>query len=263
MAIQRFALLALGATVFLSSTLHAAEWHKSWQVSGKPELRVFTQDASIELEVGSSDQIEAEVKTRGYAIGGDGIKITEHQEGNRVELEIREPSGFFSFGNRSIHLALRVPRDLTADLHSGDGSVRLAGLRGSLRISTGDGSIEGHDLDGDFDARSGDGSLRAEGRFDRLQVRTTDGSVNVRAVSGSRMSSTWRLETGDGSVHLELPRDLGANLQLRSGDGSIHVDLPLTMQGTKGEHAVEGKLNGGGPFLEVHTGDGSIVVGAS
>jgi DUF4097 and DUF4098 domain-containing protein YvlB len=77
------------------------------------------------------------------------------------------------------------------------------------------------------------------------------------------MSSNWHVETGDGSVRLEVPHDMAANVQLRTGDGSIHLNLPLTVQGTQNEHEIEGKLNGGGPFLEVHTGDGSISVGAS
>ncbi len=248
--------------VFSAANVQAEEWTKRWPVNGRPELRISTRDASISLEVGSSNEITAEVKTRGISIGGDGIKILDHQEGNHVELEIREPVTHFSFGSRSIRLQMRVPRELLADLHSGDGSVKLTGLHGSFQVNTGDGSIEGDDLDGALETHSGDGSLHVRGRFDKLQVRTTDGSVDVRAGAGSRMSSDWRIETGDGSVHLNIPRELSATVQLRTGDGSIHVDLPLTVEGSKSEHELQGKLNGGGPFLEVHTGDGSISIGA-
>jgi DUF4097 and DUF4098 domain-containing protein YvlB len=251
------------APLLFGSTLQGEEWTKRWQVSAKPELRISTQDASIDLEVGSTNEIEAIVRTRGYSIGEGGIKILEHQDGNRVELEIREPNTHFSFGNHSVNVHVRVPRELVANVHSGDGSIKLDGLQGALRIDTGDGSIQGENLDGDLDARSGDGSLHVDGRFDKLQVRTSDGSVTVRAKSGSRMSSSWRVETGDGSVRLDVPHDLAANVQLRTGDGRIHLNLPLTVQGAQSEHEIEGKLNGGGPPLEVHTGDGSISVGAS
>jgi DUF4097 and DUF4098 domain-containing protein YvlB len=250
-------------TLLFGSSLRAEEWTKRWQVSAKPELRISTQDASVNLEVGSSNEIEAIVRTRGYTIGEGGIKIIEHQDGNRVELEIREPTTHFSFGNRSVNVHVRVPPELTANVHSGDGSIKLDGLRGLLRMDTGDGSIQGENLDGDLEAHSGDGSLHLDGRFDKLQVRTSDGSVTVHARNGSRMTSNWHVETGDGSVRLDVPHDLAADVQLRTGDGRIHLNIPLTVHGTQNEHEIEGKLNGGGPSLEVHTGDGSISVSAS
>lgn len=242
--------------------MHAEEWTKRWPVSAKPELRVTAGDASVSVEAGSSQEISAVVTARGISIGGSGLRITDHQDGNRVELEIREPSTHFSFGSRSVEVHLRVPRELTAEVHTGDGSIKLSGLHGSIRVNTGDGSVQGDELDGGLDARSGDGSLHIRGRFDDLKIRTSDGAVDVQAVAGSRMQADWRVETGDGSVHLSVPRDLAAMVQLRTGDGSIHTDLPITVQGGRREHEVEGKLNGGGPFLEVRTGDGSISLGS-
>lgn len=245
-----------------STTVQAAEWTKRWAVSANPELRLTAGDASIALEVGNDREITAVVRTRNVEIGGGGLRITDQQDGNRVELELREPTTHFSFGFRSIEVRLRVPRELITDVRTGDGSIRLTGLHGSLRVNTGDGSIQGDDLDGALDARTGDGSLRVSGRFDDLKVRTSDGSVDVQANRGSRMRTDWRVETGDGSVRLTVPRDLAANVHLQTGDGSIHFDLPLLVKGMRNEHQVEGKLNGGGPTLEVHTGDGSIHLGA-
>ena len=251
-----------GAILGLSCLMTARgdEWTKNWKVQGKPELRVTAGDASLTIEVGSATEISALVRTRGVDIGDSGVRITERQNGNRVELEIREPSARWGFGSRSVEVRLRVPRELMADAHTGDGSIHLSGLHGMVRVDTGDGSIEGDGLDGAFEARTGDGSVRVAGRFDELKVRTSDGSVQVKVLPGSRMSASWRVETGDGSVRLAIPRDLAADVQLRTGDGSIHSDLPLTVQGTRREHELHGKLNGGGPFLEVRTGDGSITL---
>lgn len=255
-------LLAACLPILLQGTTHAEEWTKQWQVGGNPELRVTAGDASVTIEAGSGGEISAAVRTRGISIGSSGLRINEHQDGNRVELEIREPSMHFSFGSRSVEVHLRVPRELTTEVHTGDGSIKLSGLHGFTRVNTGDGSVQADDLDGRLDARSGDGSLHIRGRFDDLKIRTSDGSVDVQAGRGSRMQADWRVETGDGSVHLEVPRDLAANVQLRTGDGSIHTDLPLAKQGERREHELEGKLNGGGPFLEVRTGDGSISLGS-
>jgi DUF4097 and DUF4098 domain-containing protein YvlB len=238
----------------------ADEWNKQWPVHGTPEVHISAGDASITVEAGSNGSVEANLSTRGWTIGDSGIRVIEHQSGDRIDLEIKEPNTRFSFGEHSAHLTVRVPRELAGYIQTGDGSVKLKGLHGSVRADTGDGSIEADDLDGMLQARSGDGSMHLRGRFDGLQVHTSDGSVELKALEGSKMREDWTLQTGDGSVRLELPKDLAANLSLHTGDGSIRMNMDVTVNGHQNEHEVRGKLNGGGPQLAVSTGDGSIQI---
>lgn len=254
------ATIALSGLILFQSRAAAEEWNKRWTVGPKPELHVAAGDASIRIEAGDSGAIDATVKTRGWSIGDNGVKILEHQSGNRVDLEVREPSSHFSFGARSVSIEVRVPRELMAEVHTGDGSITLRGLHGSVRMDTGDGNIQGDDLDGALTAHTGDGSVHMNGRFDVLELHTSDGSVDVSVLQGSRVSSDWKVETGDGSVRLELPHDLAADIELETGDGSIHLDMPVTVNGMRSEHEIRGKINGGGPLLRVRTGDGSISV---
>lgn len=241
----------------------ADEWHKHWSVTGKPELHVSAGDAAVEVASGSSDGIDATVTTRGWSIGDNGVRIIEHQNGNRVEIDIKLPETHFSWGNKSLKLEVRVPRELMAEIHTGDGSVKLRDLAGSIRADTGDGSITASHMDGSLDAHTGDGSVNIAGRFENLKLQTQDGSVSLEVMEGSKVNSDWRVQTGDGSVSLHLPKDLSANLELHTGDGHISLDVPLTVTGMQSQHAVQGKLNGGGSLFLVRTGDGSISVGAS
>ena len=251
------ALTALGCV----APVCADDWNKHWSTEGKPELRVHAGDAAVIIEARDGNGIDASLTTRGWKIGHDGVQVSEHQSGNAVDIDIRVPSTFMSFGNRSIQLTLRVPREILGDIHTGDGSIKLLGVHGELRVNTGDGSVRGEDLDGLLDARSGDGSVHVAGRFDNVQLHTQDGSVELEAVRGSRLQTGWHLETGDGSMHVTVPRDLNADLELRTGDGHIAVDLPLNQQ-QKTEHETRGRLNAGGPPLLVKTGDGSITLNA-
>jgi DUF4097 and DUF4098 domain-containing protein YvlB len=256
------AVLALAMLLLLQPSATADEWNKHWSVGPNPELRINAGDAAVTVEAGEANAMDATVTTRGWSIGSSGVRVTEHQSGNAVEIDIKVPSMHFNFGNRSIRLEVRVPRELMANIHTGDGSIRLRGLHGPLRADTGDGSIQGDDLDGTIDANTGDGSVHISGRFDNVQLHTQDGSVELEARRGSRLQSDWRVQTGDGSVRMNLAPDLSADLELHTGDGHIGVDLPLTVNGTQNEHEVRGKLNGGGPSLTVRTGDGSIHVSA-
>ena len=258
-----FVILSCVTFAFLQPSAKADEWNHHWSVGSNPELYISAGDAAVAVEAGNENGIDATLKTHGWSIGGSGVQISEHQSGNRVEIYVKVPSTHFNFGHQSIQLTVRVPRELTGDIHTGDGSIRLDGVHGSIRVNTGDGSIEGRDLDGTVDAHSGDGSMHINGRFDNVQLRTEDGSVELRAHRGSKMGSDWRVQTGDGSVRMSLPTDLAADLELHTGDGHISSDLPMTVTERQSEHYVRGKLNGGGPALTVRTGDGSITVDRS
>jgi hypothetical protein len=67
-----------------------------------------------------------------------------------------------------------------------------------------------------------------------------------------------QVETADGSVELALPQDFQANLDASTRDGHISLGLPVAVQGNIGKTEVRGTINGGGPALAIHTGDGSI-----
>jgi len=163
-----------------------------------------------------------------------------------------------NFGSHSATVELQVPRELRAQIHSGDGHITAQDLRGEVHLSSGDGAIEADAVDGIFEAKTGDGHIRASGRWDRLDLETGDGGIDAEARAGSKMTGSWRVRSGDGHVSLRLPGDFAADLDAHTGDGKITVDLPVTMSGSFGSSDVRGKLNGGGEALVVRTGDGSI-----
>jgi len=256
--------LILSAIAAFPAASFADEWNKHWSTSGKPELHITAGDAAVDIKYGAGDGIDAVVRTKGYTIGESGVRIQEHQSGNRVELEVKEPSSHFNFhGNRELKIELRVPRDLSAYLRTGDGPISIEGVHGAVHANTGDGPVKVGDFEGTLDAQTGDGPVTLQGRFDDLRVQTGDGPVTVTAEHGSRILSSWHLQTGDGPVQLHLPGDIAANLELHSGDGPIQLNLPLTVSGSQDHHNVHGTLNGGGPELSVRTGDGPINISRS
>ncbi len=246
------------AAIFVS-TLQADEWTKQFQVKARPELRIDASDAAVVVRPGSANVIDARLTTKGWKIGPGDVRVTDRQSGDRVEIEIRMPREMFNLGSHSARLELTVPRELRADVHTGDGSINAQGLAGEVRLVAGDGQIEADSVDGSVEARTGDGSIRARGRFESLDVNTGDGSVRIEVAQGSKLAGPWRVHTGDGSVNIRLPRDLAANLDAHTGDGNLTVNVPVTTTGVHGgENTVRGRLNGGGPTLRVETGDGSI-----
>lgn len=255
-----FALAMIGLMLAAAPLVRADEWSKTFTLSGKPELRVETSDADIHVDTWDQNTIEARVTTTRWKIGDKGITILDHQSGDSVELEIRFPHRNFVFdvGQRRVEVEIHMPREGKVNLHTGDGNLRLSNFKGNMDLETSDGSQEIDGVDGALRAHSGDGHIQASGRFDALELSTGDGRIGARALSGSSVASGWDLHTGDGSVTLQLPEGLGADVDLHTGDGHITLDLPVTVEGSMSQKNIRGKLNGGGNSLRIHTGDGSI-----
>jgi len=255
--------MLLAILIGLSATFpaHADEWSKTYNLTGKPDLRVETSDANIHVTTWDQKTIEAKVITTRYKIGEGGIRIDEHQTGNSVEIEVRYPHNTFSieWGQHRVDVIIQMPREGRVNLRTGDGKIELSGLKGEMDLHSGDGSENLDAVEGKLRASTGDGHIRADGRFDQLDLKTGDGHVEVRAAAGSTLSAGWRLETGDGSVTLEIPAVTAADVDLHTSDGHIDLDMPVTTEGKIRENEIRGKLNGGGGgLLTIRTGDGSI-----
>lgn len=287
--------LGLGFNAALPA-VHAEEVTKSFTVSGRPNVRVDTNDGSVHVTSSDSRQVEFRVTYRGYVLNKD-LSVDSRQDGDRVELVARIHGHFgFMWGvhSRELRIEVRMPKagdldvstgdgavetsslDGNVNVHTGDGSVKantlsgtivlqtgdgsisVDGLRGDIRLHTGDGSIEARGLDGKVNADTGDGHVKLEGRFDSLNIKTGDGSVEARVGNGSKMNTGWNVRTGDGSVDMSLPGDLQANIDASTGDGHISLGMPVTVEGSFSNSQIHGKMNGGGQPLVIHTSDGSI-----
>ena len=291
------AVLALAG---LTPRADATEWKQNYNISGRANVHVDTNDGSVRVTTSDSKSVQFIVDYEGYEMNKN-LHIESKQDGDRVEL-IARVTGHWGFNigwhnSRRLHIEVQMPREADLDTHTGDGSVEASSingnvnvytgdgsvrantltgtivlhtndgsinvdtLKGDIRLHTGDGSIEARGLDGKLDADSGDGHVRVAGRFDALNVKTGDGSVDTRVMSGSKMASNWNIRTGDGSVDLTLPGDFQANIDASTGDGHISLGMPVTIEGTFSNSQVHGKMNGGGQSLTIHTGDGSIRLG--
>jgi len=264
----------------LTSPVAAETWEKNFDVAGVPTLAVRTHDGSVQVDTWNRRTVGIRVVTTGWRIGPRGVTVEAHQSGDHVDLDVRTPGWTISFGTiHSVRIEVMVPAKADLDVHTGDGHVTLSPLAGNIRVHTGDGAItatglrgeisletaDGHvsatGLDGRIRVHSGDGRLEVSGRFDGLELTSGDGGIDARAGAGSKLASDWLVRTGDGHIHLDLPRDLKAGIDAHTGDGGITLDLPLQVTGRITHSTVVGSLNGGGPVITIRSGDGSISIG--
>jgi DUF4097 and DUF4098 domain-containing protein YvlB len=247
----------------LAALGQADDWSKSYDLAGKPDFRVLAHDANVRIDTWDQNKIEAHVTTRGVRIGNGGVVIVEHQQGNTVEIEVRQPHKVHFVAGVDSHrtgLEIHMPRSAKISVQSSDGAVSARNLEGEMDFTSGDGRLDLEDVDGSLRLHTSDGEARVTGRFDLLNARTSDGRLEVEARQGSQLREAWEIRSSDGSVNLKVPGDLAADVELHTSDGSITTNIPIVVEGSFRSNDVRGKMNGGGNRLSVRTSDGSVTL---
>lgn len=194
------------------------------------------------------------------------------------------------------------------EVRSERGRVDVAGVRGSVRVSTERGSIEVRDVTGPVHVESDGGSIEIDDVRGELQVATDRGRIEADDVEGSVVVSTNRggiqleeidgpvrarsrrgdievdfegdprgeIETGRGSIDIDVPEGAGFDLDARTERGRIDLD-GYTLdedaleddeegdgfdgrEGIGREERVARSINGGGETLQLRTARGEIRV---
>jgi DUF4097 and DUF4098 domain-containing protein YvlB len=259
---MKIKLVGLMALLLVCAPASGEEWKRDFKVGTHPQLRVQTNDAGIDVRGGTGNTISVRVVADGRHIGPGELSVTAQQSGDSIFVQVKIPERpiRLNFSSRSVRIEVSVPQSTAVDLSSADGALHVSGVKGEARLGTSDGSIHVDSFDGNLHAHTSDGSVEAGGRFDLLDLNSSDGRIAVEVWKGSHMNGTWNLRTSDGSITLRLPDDLAAFLDAWTNDGHIDLQLPVEVSGKLEKNRVRGKLHGGGPSLQVHTGDGSITL---
>jgi DUF4097 and DUF4098 domain-containing protein YvlB len=294
-------LTATGCMVSVDSQALIVRDEKRFSVTGTPQLNLTTFDGAIEIRSWDKPDVLVEIEKRGPTRESvDALVVVSDQSGSRITVEVKRPKteSFRTFGlnqSSSAKLVVMVPRETNVVAQSGDGSIRVERITGTIELRTGDGSIRASQVDGVITLNTGDGSVHVDGGSGRIDVDTGDGSVDVagnltavklhtgdgsivyRAESSAEMSDDWDIMTGDGSVTLYLPPQFSAELDARTNDGGIRSELRLAAEKAEAEEganenppsreesrrALRGRLGDGGRQLKIRTGDGTIRLRAS
>jgi DUF4097 and DUF4098 domain-containing protein YvlB len=162
---------------------------------------------------------------------------------------------------------LRIGSGKLMTLETGGGWITVAKCLGWIKAETGGGNIELNEVLGTAQIGTGGGSIKVGPISGGLRAETGSGPIFATLARGNATFVDSRLETSVGNIIVLVPRDLAltvrANVEVARGEG-IHSDfgeIVVSHSGDVGprEAYAEGKLNGGGPILHVHTSTGSIM----
>jgi DUF4097 and DUF4098 domain-containing protein YvlB len=248
------ALIALSGCDLAMADLKAkesAEWRKTYQL--QPGGRVEISNVNGRITVVPSDNNTLEVVALKSARGAtsesakaslDRVQIVEESTAAGVKIETKvERSGIFNHGGAEVAYSVRVPAGADVRFTTVNGGIEVERLKGRIEVETVNGGIVARDLDATV-----------------LEATTVNGGIDVDL---TRMPERGvKLGCTNGGIKLRLPADAKADISARVANGGIDAEgLPVDAT-EKSRRRFEGRLNGGGPRIEIEGTNGGIRIAA-
>lgn len=143
----------------------------------------------------------------------------------------------------AVNWHVRVPRRTALDLETHNGPINVRGVAGRIQM-------EAHN-----------GPLNLVGLSGEVRGRTRNGPLNV-TLSGTRWTGAGLdVETTNGPVNLQIPRNYSAELETGTVNGPMNLDLeqPIPVRG-RITRRLRTTLGNGGPPVRAVTTNGPVVL---
>ena len=170
-----------------------------------------------------------------------------------------------------------------ATIETGGGSIEVRQCNGKVKVSTGGGSVDLSDIGGPAEIETGGGTIKLTSAKGHVHAETGGGGIELFGVPSAKAETgagaitvklmntggehhDSDLETGAGDITVFLASDVAVNVRASVDMGSGHhitsefPDIHISSEGDQWAKTLtaEGRLNGGGPMVKVHTSSGDI-----
>lgn len=225
-----------------------AEWRKTYDLKPGGRLEIGNVNGKIEVEPATGDSVEvvAEKSVRAASVEAakDALSRIEIQDSVspdevKIETKLQKRSGILGGLSQEVHYRVTVPPGLEVHVTTVNGGIELSGLKGRVTAEATNGGIKAREVSGPIDAS------------------TTNGGVEVDlarvAESGAKLGCT------NGGITLTLPPDAKANISARITNGGINTSgVNVETTGETSRRHLEGRINGGGPRIDIEGTNGGI-----
>jgi DUF4097 and DUF4098 domain-containing protein YvlB len=227
-----------------------AQWHKTYQLdqAGRVEIGNINGKIEVEPSTGNTVDVTAVKKARGATPEAakaalERATINEDVSSGRVKIEtkIARSEGIFGGNNVSVEYHVRVPAGAEVKFTTVNGGIDISGLEGRITAETTNGGVSTRGVKGQLEASTTNGGLDIE------LARVAEGGV--------------KLDCTNGGIKVRLPRDAKATISASVTNGGISPgDLNIDVTGENNRRRLEGRMNGGGPRIQIEGTNGGITL---
>ncbi len=194
------------------------------------------------------------------------------KSGSVITANVERKSRMNFWNNVGISLTIIVPKEMSCNVSSSGGGVKISGVTGTHNFSSSGGGVHLENVTGATEAKSSGGGLKnIHGNVD---ASSSGGGVSVTGEAAS-----VKAKSSGGSVHVDI-RNLSKELYLESSGGGVDavihngkklgLDLDLqsdrvnielqNFSGKSEKNRVKGAMNNGGIPVYMHASGGNVNV---
>jgi hypothetical protein len=229
----------------------SSTWRKTYTLDANGRVEIGNVNGRIRVEPGDGNSVDVTATKKARAATPEQAKasleratIVETVTADSVKLETklaRAQGIVFNGGNLQVEYTVKVPAGAEVRLTTTNGSIEVTGLKGRVTAETTNGAVEARGVSGQLDASTTNGGL--------------DIDLAAVAEGGVKLGCT------NGGITVRLPRDAKATISASITNGGIASgDLPIDLTGENNRRRLEGRLNGGGPRVQIAGTNGGITL---
>src|SRR3954451_1442845 len=226
-----------------------AEWRKSYPLDASGRLEISNVNGKINVQPADGNTVEvvALKKAKGPSSEAakaalERIEIIDNASPGHVKIETkmnRSGGGMFNGGSLQVEYRVKVPAGAEVKVETVNGGIEVTGLKGRVNAETTNGGVQDRDIAG------------------ALVATTTNGGLDIDLAQ--MPEGGVKLECTNGGITVRLPRDAKATISARISNGGISADgLSIETIGDPSRRRLEGRLNGGGPRLDIEGTNGGV-----
>ena len=229
------------------------EWNRKYPFTPGGRIEIVNANGPIDIVAGPAGTVEVAAVLDARSMSDEHskdllseakIEETVTPGHIRIATATRDSSiaglGHRRHGRLDVAYKVTVPLDARVEMSGNNGNLTAQGLGGHIKAVVANGAVELSGLRGSVDAAA------------------VNGSITVKM---AEVTAPVRLESTNGRIRLELPKDARATLKVLSVNGGIHVTgLPTQDASGRRIRNLESALNGGGPEIDVRVTNGRITI---
>jgi hypothetical protein len=206
------------------------EWTHSYTLAPGGEVEITNTNGTIEFEPVDGSTVEVRAERIATATTDDGarellprITISENATANHVSIKTEGLGGLMIGAGFEVRYHVKAPRKASVRAKNTNGKVSITGMAGKISAHTTNGAVV-------------------------MDLATVADSVEAR--------------TTNGAVTLTVPEDAKADVTATVTNGAISISGLKLETTEQSRRKIEGKINGGGPSIELHTTNGGVRIRA-
>lgn len=187
--------------------------HREFDYNGVDKLIISNSSGRITISPMPLQKIEITINKRKF---GErcGLSVRK-EEATMVIIKVDKPLGEVC----EVDFDVRVPKELSAELTSGSGSITVDGLESDLKFDIGSGNLKANGKWKKVDGKTGSGSVDIAGINGPVALKVGSGQVNLGFAENARGDVS--VTTGTGDAQLMFPKGTKLRTALNTANGSV------------------------------------------